>query len=110
MVETLTLWSPHKLLKILAHSPNTLNAVKVRQKKLKFFLSILDTMENGIKKPAYATVPLSCDGLTGLLAGGGEGEAAAEEEDDAPAHLRLNEPPGDEARAVLIQAHPAYHR
>ncbi len=33
LVEILTLWSPHKLLKILAHFPNTLNADKVRPKK-----------------------------------------------------------------------------
>jgi hypothetical protein len=32
MVEILTLWSPHKLLKFLAVSPNTLNAAKVPQK------------------------------------------------------------------------------
>jgi hypothetical protein len=32
MVEILTPWSPHKLLKILALSSNTLNAAKVHKK------------------------------------------------------------------------------
>jgi hypothetical protein len=45
--------------KNLAHSPNTLNAAKVRpnKKNLKSLLSILDTMEWS-NNPSQATIPL----------------------------------------------------
>ncbi len=42
--------------KIFAHSPITLNKAKVREKKLKSLLSILNTM-GWSKKPTHATVP-----------------------------------------------------
>ncbi len=50
MVEKLTLWSPQKLLKILAHSPNTLMQPTLDQnKKIEILLSIMDTMEKWSK-------------------------------------------------------------
>ncbi len=57
MVEMLTLWSPHKLLKNLsALSKKAKCSQSSTKKKLKSFLSILDT-KNG-KKTYHATVPL----------------------------------------------------
>jgi hypothetical protein len=60
MVEILTLWSPHKLLKNLGalseYAKCSQSSTKI--KKLKYLLSILDTMEWS-KKPSHATVPLN---------------------------------------------------
>jgi hypothetical protein len=44
MVVILTLLSPHKLLKNLAHSPETQKAAKINNKKFKYLLCIPDTM------------------------------------------------------------------
>jgi hypothetical protein len=61
MVETLTLWNPHKLLKNLGalseYAKCSQSSTKIK-KKLKSLLSILDTMEWS-KNPSHATVPLN---------------------------------------------------
>ncbi len=58
MVEILTLWSPHKLLKNLGALSEyaKCNRSSSKIKKLKSLLSVLDTME-WHKKPSHATVP-----------------------------------------------------
>jgi hypothetical protein len=74
MVETLTLWSPHKLSKNPGARWNTLNAAKVRQKNEIF--TLYPGYDGMVKKPSHATDPLSyffgylgtpdCEALLGL--------------------------------------------
>ncbi len=77
MVETLTLWSPHKLLDYLGALSEYAKCSQSSKKKIEILTLCPGYDGKWYKKPAYATVPFSCDGLTGLLAGGGEGEPAA---------------------------------
>ena len=42
------------------------------------------------------------EGEAGGLEALGEGEASTEEEEDSPAHLGLDQPPGDQGRGLLV--------
>jgi hypothetical protein len=62
MVEIMTLWSPHKLLKNLGalseYAKCSQSSPKIKKMKSLPVLSILDTMD-GQRKPSHATVPLN---------------------------------------------------